>query len=92
MKVTTSKSKSSESFYIAKSFINNKGFIPLYTRNELTDALHDVCSFNTVLKFITRNQMKTIQKKASEDKNTIFSKTVKDRIVPHSVTSVKRQF
>ena len=25
MKVTTSKSKNSESFYIAKSFINNKG-------------------------------------------------------------------
>ena len=29
MKVTTSKSKNSESFYIAKSYINNKGKVHL---------------------------------------------------------------
>lgn len=37
MKVTTSKSKNSESFYIAKSFINNKGKVhpSMYISSEL---------------------------------------------------------
>ena len=50
------------------SDIQEQGFIPLYTRDKLTDALHDVCGFDTDFKFITKSQMKTIQKKAKEDK------------------------
>ena len=44
--------------------IQEQGFLPLYTRDKLTDALHDVCGFNTDFKFITKSQMKTIQKKS----------------------------
>ena len=40
--------------------IQGQGFIPLYTRDTLTDALHKVCGFNTDFKFITKSQMKTI--------------------------------
>ena len=38
MKVTTSKSKNSESFYIAKSYINNKG-----NANKPTSCKTTVC-------------------------------------------------
>ena len=44
--------------------IQEQGFIPLYTRNKLTDALHKICSFDTDFEFITKSQMKTIQKKS----------------------------
>ena len=44
--------------------IQEQGFIPLYTRDMLTDALHKVCGFDTDFKFITKSQMKTIQKKS----------------------------
>lgn len=44
--------------------IQDQGFIPLYTRDSLTDALHKTCGFDTALKFITKSQMKTIQKKS----------------------------
>lgn len=46
MKVTTSKSKNSESFYIAKSFVNNAGkstsvnIRKLGTLKELSERLH----------------------------------------------------
>ena len=43
--------------------IQEQGFIPLYTRDKLTDALHTVCGFETDYKFITKRQMKNIQKK-----------------------------
>ena len=36
---------------------NPQSFIPLYTRDKLTDALHTVC-FETDYKFITKRQMK----------------------------------
>ena len=50
--------------------IQEQGFIPLYTRDKLTDALHTVCSFETDYKFITKRQMKNIHKKAkAENKN-----------------------
>ena len=42
--------------------IKEQGFIPLYKRNELTDAFHRVCGFNTDDEFITKQKMKTIQK------------------------------
>lgn len=44
--------------------IQEQGFIPLYTRGKLTDALHTVCGFETDYKFITKRQMKNIQKKS----------------------------
>lgn len=43
--------------------IQEQGFIPLYKRDKLTDALHDACGFETDYKFITKSQMKNIQKK-----------------------------
>ena len=46
--------------------IQEQGFIPLYTRDMLTDALHKVCGFDTDFKFITKSQMKTIQKKSKK--------------------------
>ena len=44
--------------------IQDQGFIPLYKRLEITDELHDVCGFRTDYQFITKSQMKTIQKKS----------------------------
>lgn len=46
--------------------VQEQGFIPLYIRDKLTDALHDACGFNTDFKFITKSQMKTIQKKSKK--------------------------
>lgn len=39
-----------------------QGFAPLYKREKITDDLHDVCGFRTDYEFITKSQMKTIQK------------------------------
>lgn len=44
--------------------VQEQGFIPLYTRRQITDDLHDVCGFRTDYQFITKSQMKTIQKKS----------------------------
>ena len=44
--------------------IQEQGFIPLYARDKLTDALHKICGFDTDYEFITKSQMKTIQKKS----------------------------
>lgn len=44
--------------------IEDQGFIPLYKRQKITDALHDTCNFRTDYQFITKRQMKTIQKKS----------------------------
>lgn len=44
--------------------IKEQGFIPTYQRTKLTDNLHEVCGFRTDYEFITRSQMKTIQKKS----------------------------
>lgn len=44
--------------------IQGQGFMPLYKREKITDDLHDVCGFRTDYQFITKSQMKTIQKKS----------------------------
>lgn len=44
--------------------IEEQGFIPLYKREKITDDLHDICNFRTDYQFITKSQMKTIQKKS----------------------------
>ena len=44
--------------------IQEQGFMPLYKREKITDDLHVVCGFRTDYQFITKSQMKTIQKKS----------------------------
>lgn len=44
--------------------IEEQGFIPLYKREKITDDLHNVCGFRTDYQFITKSQMKNIQKKS----------------------------
>lgn len=44
--------------------IQEQGFIPLYTRDKLTNALHTICGFETDYRFITKGQMKNILKKS----------------------------
>ena len=44
--------------------IQEQGFIPLYKRTKITDTLHELCGFRTDFEFITKSQMKTIQKKS----------------------------
>lgn len=44
--------------------VQGQGFIPLYKRDKLTDNLHEICSFRTDYEFITKKDMKTIQKKS----------------------------
>lgn len=44
--------------------IQEQGFIPLYKRETITDALHDACGFQTDFQFITKSKMRTIQKKS----------------------------
>lgn len=44
--------------------IEEQGFVPLYKREKITDDLHDICGFRTDYHFITKSQMKTIQKKS----------------------------
>ena len=44
--------------------IQEQGFIPLYSRDKLTDTLHETCGFSTDYEFITKSKMKQIQKKS----------------------------
>lgn len=46
--------------------IQEQGFMPLYKREKITDDLHEACGFRTDYQFITKSQMKTIQKKSKE--------------------------
>ncbi len=42
--------------------LQQQGFIPTYTRDKLTDDLHDACGFRTDYQFISKSRMKEIQK------------------------------
>jgi len=44
--------------------IKEQGFIPTYKRTKLTDKLHDMFGFRTDFEFISKSQMKTIQKES----------------------------
>ena len=46
--------------------VQEQGFIPLYKREAITDALHEACGFRTDYQFITKRKMKNIQKKSSK--------------------------
>ena len=44
--------------------LREQEFVPLYQRKKITDKFHEVCGFRTDNEFITKSQMKTIQKKS----------------------------
>ena len=44
--------------------IEDQGYMPLYRRTRLTDALHEACGFRTDYQFITRQKMRNIQKRS----------------------------
>lgn len=44
--------------------IEEQGFMPVYERRKITDALHEACDFRTDYQFITKRKMKGIQKKS----------------------------
>ena len=44
--------------------VEEQGYMPLYRRSKLTDALHEVCGFHTDYQFITRQKMRGIQKRS----------------------------
>lgn len=48
--------------------VKEQGFVPLYKRSKLTDILHKACGFDTDYEFITKQQMRTIQKKSKGKK------------------------
>ena len=50
--------------------IEEQGFIPLYQRTALTDALHQSCGFRTDWQFISKSKMKSIEK-ISKDKKLL---------------------
>lgn len=47
---------------------NANGYIPSYTRTEITDALHDTFDFRTDYEFITKSSMRSIIKKTKQVK------------------------
>ena len=55
--------------------IQEQGFIPLYKREKITDALHESCGFRTDYQFITKSKMKTIQKKVKGRNKLLYFKT-----------------
>ena len=46
--------------------------MPVYERQEITDALHEACDFRTDYDFITKRKMKEIQKKVNGDKTLLY--------------------
>ena len=44
--------------------IQDQGYMPLYRRSKLTDALHEACGIRTDYQFITRQKMRGIQKRS----------------------------
>lgn len=55
--------------------IQEQGFVPLYKREAITDALHDICGFRTDYQFITKSSMKTIEKKVKDGNKLPYFKT-----------------
>ena len=48
--------------------LEEQGFMPLYERTPITDALHDACGFRTDWQFISKSKMKTIEKLSKGNK------------------------
>lgn len=52
--------------------IQEQGFIPLYKRETVTDALHNVCGFRIDFQFIIKRKMRTIQEKVKEKNKLLY--------------------
>ncbi len=72
--------------------IKEQGFIPTYQRTKRTDNLHEACGFCTDYEFITKSQMRTIQKKAKEDRNYYTAKRRKSLAIALSIRDVRLFF
>ena len=48
------------------SLIDSHGYIPTYTRTELTDLIHDTFGFNTDYEIMRKSKMRNIIKKSKE--------------------------
>ena len=46
--------------------VQEQGYIPLYKRDSLTDALHEIGGFHTDYEFITKADMRTIEKQSKQ--------------------------
>lgn len=46
--------------------IKGQGYMPTYIRDRLTDALHKICGFRTDYEFITKADMRTIEKQSKQ--------------------------
>ncbi|MBQ6966499.1 MAG: IS1634 family transposase [Lachnospiraceae bacterium] len=46
--------------------IKGQGYMPTYVRDKLTDDLHQTCGFKTDYEFITKADMRTIEKKSKQ--------------------------
>lgn len=46
--------------------IKGQGYMPTYIRDKLTDDLHQTCGFKTDYEFITKADMRTIEKKSKQ--------------------------
>ena len=44
--------------------VQEQGYMPVYSREKITDDLHEACGFRTDYDFITKRMMKNIQKKS----------------------------
>ncbi len=44
--------------------IEGQGYVPTYSREKITDDLHEACGFRTDYQFITKSKMKEIQKQS----------------------------
>lgn len=72
--------------------IQGQGFVPLYKRNKLTDKLHEVCNFRTDYEFITKRDMKTIQKKVKDENKIPYFKTKQKHLAISKNTGFARCF
>lgn len=44
--------------------VEEQGFMPVYERQKITNTLHEVCGFRSDYEFITKRNMKGIQKES----------------------------
>lgn len=69
--------------------VEGQGYMPLYKRERITDALHEVCGFRTDYQFITKQKMKEIQKRVREGNKLPRSATnIKSAIKPGNKDSI----
>ena len=52
--------------------LDGEGYLPTYTRTEITDALHDVFGFKTDFEIVTQKNRKNIFKQTKKENSTLF--------------------